>query len=58
MTLLELILSEILEKVSARRLRRRAGKNPSARGQKISSPKTPSFFARSPKNLIFGVLIF
>jgi len=24
-------------------------KNPSARGRKISSPKTPPFFARSPE---------
>jgi len=27
--------------------------NPLARGQKISSPKTPPFFARSPKIFIF-----
>jgi len=26
-------------------------KNPTARGQKISSPKTPPFFARSPESL-------
>jgi len=34
----------------ARRLRRRA-KKPTARGQKISSPETPPFFARSPKRV-------
>jgi len=28
-------------------------KNPTARGQKISSPKTPPFFARSPPGRIF-----
>ena len=56
MTPLELILSKIPEKSNARRLRRRAG-NPSARGQKISSPKTPPFFARSPDGLLRKNLI-
>ncbi|MDP3991273.1 MAG: hypothetical protein Q8P63_03205, partial [Candidatus Nealsonbacteria bacterium] len=47
MTPLELILSETPKKSSARRLRRRA-ENLTARGQKISSPQPPPFFARSP----------
>jgi hypothetical protein len=46
-TPLELILSKIhnFEKCPPQA----AGKKPTARGQKISSPKTPPFFARSPK---------
>ena len=32
--------------------RGRKAENLSARGQKISSPKTPPFFARSPKNYL------
>ena len=50
MTLLELILSKIPEKTSARRPTGGGQENPLARGQKISSPKTPPFFARSLKN--------
>ncbi len=43
MTSLELILSEILEKSSARRLRRRAGK-PDGSQAKNFLPKNPSIF--------------
>jgi len=57
MTLLELILSEIPEKTSARRPEGGGQENPSARGQKISSPKTPPFFARSPDGLLRKNLI-
>jgi len=31
---------------------------PSARGQKISSPKTPPFFARPPKKFLDKSLMF
>ena len=46
-TPLKLILSEIPEKSNARRPVGGGQENPSARRQKISSPKTPPFFARS-----------
>ena len=55
MTLLELILSKIPEKTSARRVKRGGQENPSSRGQKISSPKTPPFFARSPFGQFFDI---
>jgi len=42
-TSLELILSEIPEKSNARRPVGGGQENPSAHGQKISSPETPSF---------------
>jgi len=58
MTSLELILSEILEKSSARRPQAAGKKNPLARGQKISSPKTPPFFARSPKESVAKLFFF
>ena len=43
MTPLELILSEIPEKSNARRPVGGGQENPSAHGQKISSPETPPF---------------
>jgi len=46
-TSLELILSEIPEKSNARRPVGGGQENPSAHGQKISSPETPPFFTRS-----------
>jgi len=49
-TSLELILSKIPEKTSARRPTGGGQENPLARGQKISSPKTPPFFARLQVN--------
>jgi len=48
---LELILSKILEKKPVPAACGGGQKNPTARGQKISSPKTPPFFARSPEPL-------
>jgi len=44
-----LFYQKFLRKTSARRPNGGGQKNPTARGQKISSPKTPPFFARSPK---------
>jgi len=44
-----LFYQKFLKKASAPPPKAAGRKNPSVRGQKISSPETPPFFARSPK---------